>query len=44
MAARCVLMNVYGHDEFEIQNLFMPELVMRESVSCKTGALTSALS
>jgi LacI family transcriptional regulator len=42
MVARCVLKNVYGQDQFVINNLFVPEPVMRSSVSCKAGVLTSA--
>ena len=39
MAARCVLKNVYGQEQLEIQNLFEPTLVMRSSVGSKTGTL-----
>jgi len=42
MAARCVLRNVYGQQQFEIRNMFEPSLVMRSSVSCKTGTIQSA--
>jgi len=41
MAARCILRNVYSQAQFEIQNLFEPTLVMRSSISCKTGTLRS---
>ena len=37
MAALCVLKEVYGVDGNEIQHRFEPELVMRTSVSSKTG-------
>ena len=37
MAALCVLKEVYGVDRDEIQHRFEPELVLRTSVSCKTG-------
>jgi LacI family transcriptional regulator len=32
MAARCVLKNVYGEKDLEIQNTFEPQLILRESV------------
>lgn len=38
MAARCILRNVYRQEHIEIQNLFEPTLVLRSSISCKTGA------
>jgi len=42
MAVRVVLRKVYGQEQFEIQNVFEPTLVMRSSVSCKTGGLGRA--
>jgi LacI family transcriptional regulator len=42
MASRCILRNVYGQEQFEIQNTYEPTLVMRSSVSCKTGYVRSA--
>jgi LacI family transcriptional regulator len=42
MASRCVLRNYYGQKQFEIQNVFQPSMVMRSSVSCKTGKLRNA--
>jgi LacI family transcriptional regulator len=32
MAARCILKNVYGQKDVDVQNLFRPRLVMRASV------------
>ncbi|HSF91377.1 MAG TPA: substrate-binding domain-containing protein, partial [Paracoccaceae bacterium] len=32
MAARCVLKNMYGETDIEVQNSFEPNLILRESV------------
>lgn len=37
MAARCVLKEVYGQTDHEIQHKYEPTVVMRSSVACKTG-------
>ncbi len=37
MAARCVLKEVYGQSDLEIQHRYEPSVVMRSSVACKTG-------
>jgi LacI family transcriptional regulator len=37
MAARAVLKIVYGDKDLEVQNMFQPTVVMRSSVTCKTG-------
>ncbi len=42
MAARCVLKTVYGQQQIEIRKMFDPSLVMRNSISSKTGAIQRA--
>jgi LacI family transcriptional regulator len=37
MAARYIMREVYGKEDAVIKNLFKPEVVMRSSVSCRTG-------
>ena len=44
MAARCVLKHVYGQRQLEGQNMFEPSLVMRSSISCKSGTIQRAAS